>query len=65
MREAERSTGIIWGGAYERLTVKDSPGDWPVLNRRRVFLIQKQLAGDISAGELAESGGFQVEAAAT
>jgi hypothetical protein len=50
------------GRAYERLTVSRSPGDWPVLNRRRVFLIQKQLAGDISPGESAELERLQAEA---
>jgi hypothetical protein len=50
------------GRAYEGLILISSPGNWPVLNRRRIFLIQKQVAGDISAGELTELERLQVEA---
>jgi hypothetical protein len=48
--------------AYERLLVSRSSGDWSVLNRRRVFLIQKQVAGDILPSEVAELEGLQVTA---
>ena len=46
--------------AYESLLVSRSSGDWLVLNRRRVFLIQKQVAGDILPSESAELERLQV-----
>jgi hypothetical protein len=48
--------------AYERLLRPSDSGDWPVQNRRRVYLIQKQLTGDILPDELTELGGLQEKA---
>ena len=40
--------------AYQRLLRPIGPGKWQVLNRRRIYLIQKQLADDISPEEVDE-----------
>lgn len=48
--------------AYLRLLSSDNSDDWSVLNRRRVFLIQKQVAGDISRDESAELEELQANA---
>ena len=48
--------------AYEALLSKDSNADWPVRNRRRVYLIHKEASGDISSSELAELEQLQAEA---
>ena len=48
--------------AYERLLVPPDAEDWSVLIRRRVFLIQKQVAGDISPDELTELEELQAKA---
>jgi hypothetical protein len=49
--------------AYHRLLPPPQlPSDWPVVNRRRVYLIQKQVAGDILPAESAELERLQAEA---
>ena len=48
--------------AYERLLCPAGSGDWEVSNRRRVYLIQKQLAGDILPEEVDELRGLQEKA---
>jgi histone H3/H4 len=48
--------------AYERLLRPSGSGDWPVQNRRRVYLIQKLLAGDIRPEEVMELGALQEKA---
>ncbi len=48
--------------AYERLFPSSIPTDWAVFNRRRVYLIQKELAEGISTVEAAELETLQVEA---
>ncbi|MBC8872645.1 MAG: hypothetical protein H8E44_24695 [Planctomycetes bacterium] len=48
--------------AYERLLRPVSAGDWPILNRRRVYLIKKQISGDVSPEELVELEHLQAQA---
>jgi hypothetical protein len=48
--------------AYERLLASPTPADWAVLNRRRVYLIQKELTGRISAAEATELEALQAQA---
>ena len=48
--------------AYARLLCPAGSGDWEVSNRRRVYLIQKQLAGDILPEEVDELRALQANA---
>lgn len=48
--------------AYQRLLSPLPPTDWVVLNRRRVYLIQKELTGRISAAEATELEALQAQA---
>jgi hypothetical protein len=48
--------------AFQRLLASPISADWSILNRRRVFLIQKELAGGLSAAEVAELDSLQAEA---
>ncbi len=48
--------------AYERLLCPSGSEDWQVLNRRRVYLIQKQVTGGILPEELVELAGLQGKA---
>lgn len=48
--------------AYERLLASPVPANWVVLNRRRVYLIQKELTESISAAEATELEALQAQA---
>jgi len=48
--------------AYERLLCPAGSGDWEGSNRRRVYLIQKQSAGDILPEEVDELRALQASA---
>jgi hypothetical protein len=48
--------------AYQRILSTENSEDWSVANRRRIFLIHKQVAGEISTGELLELESLQAMA---
>ena len=48
--------------AFERLLASPTPAGWAVLNRRRVYLIQKELTEQISVAEATELEALQAQA---
>ena len=74
MRQALLATGMApesFAEAVGQVLMEERPGatnlergsrDWPIFNRRRVFLIEKRVAGDISPRELVELERLQAEA---